>query len=262
MVTDAGYPNRTFFELFDGACNGKTADKIYSIQVADWKKYFVDSAGNYVPTAAVVDEDATDQSLVNRGDHLRVIPTNALVDFLQTRGVTLNSAVYVTPLAFDWKDQAQADVFNVKQINNEKSMNTNVNLNSELTEFAVSPSVYPSVSVDSALNLKAGDTLLKESENDPGLYVPITERELFIPGDRDKYIIIPEDSKEDQNGIITAVTPTGNTIYVRPSILDGVTIKDFGESIPENTNSTSDEKKGSKMWLVGGAILGLIALLK
>lgn len=103
MVTDTGYPNRTFFELFDGACNGKTADKIYSIQVADWKKYFVDSAGNYVPTAAVVDEDATDQSLVNRGDHLRVIPTKALVAFMKKRGVTLSGAVYVTPLAFDWE---------------------------------------------------------------------------------------------------------------------------------------------------------------
>ena len=108
-VKETGFPDRTFFEIFDGECNGKSAGKIYSIQVKDWKNYFVDREGNYVQTAAVVDADITDQTLYYRADHLRVVPTKGLQAFLAKRGITLSGVVWVTPYAFSWLREGEFD---------------------------------------------------------------------------------------------------------------------------------------------------------
>lgn len=123
-VVDYGFPSRTFFELFAGE---HPSEKIYSVQVADWKKYFSKSEiapgqdvqrdvydvhntiSVYHDTAAVVQVDM-DQSLENRASHLKVEPTADLIDFLVSRGVYVPDVIYVQPLAFAWSRQGDFDV--------------------------------------------------------------------------------------------------------------------------------------------------------
>lgn len=123
-VFDYGFPSRTFFELFAGE---HPSEKIYSVQVADWKKYFSKSerapgqnvqrdvydAPNtisvYHDTAAVVQVDM-DQSLENRASHLKVEPTADLIDFLASRGVDIPDTLYVQPLAFAWSRDGEFEV--------------------------------------------------------------------------------------------------------------------------------------------------------
>lgn len=123
-IKDYGFPDRTFFEIFDAPCNGRSANKIYSVQVKDWKKLFSKMVQKgdaqqdvnvqreydheYVPTAAVVQVDM-DQS-VPKGGHLRVLASNALVKFLKQQGVELSSSeIYVTPNAFEWTREGEFD---------------------------------------------------------------------------------------------------------------------------------------------------------
>ena len=123
-VVDYGFPSRTFFELFAGE---HPSEKIYSVQVADWKKHFSqsklaqgqnvqhdvyetpDTVSVYNDTAAVVQVDM-DQSLENRASHLKVEPTADLIDFLASRGVDVPDTLYVQPLAFAWSRQGDFDV--------------------------------------------------------------------------------------------------------------------------------------------------------
>lgn len=123
-VVDYGFPDRTFFELYAGE---HPSEKIYSVQVADWKKYFSKSEiapGQdvqrdvydvpktirvYHDTAAVVQVDM-DQSLENRASHLKVEPTADLIDFLASRGVDVPDTLYVQPLAFAWSRDGEFEV--------------------------------------------------------------------------------------------------------------------------------------------------------
>lgn len=122
-VVDYGFPSRTFFELFAGE---HPSEKIYSVQVKDWIRYFeyehgrpasnpTDKDGNpfklreYDDRAAVVQVDM-DQSLENRASHLKVEPTADLIDFLASRGVDVPDTLYVQPLAFAWSRQGDFDV--------------------------------------------------------------------------------------------------------------------------------------------------------
>lgn len=120
MVVDYGFPKRTYFEIFRGE---HPSDKIYSVQVADWKRFFEydpssnlkDADGNaiktheYKDTAAVVQVDL-DQKITTRADHLRVEPTADLVEFLAKRGIEVPDTIYVQPLAFAWSRDGEFDV--------------------------------------------------------------------------------------------------------------------------------------------------------
>lgn len=120
MVRGYGFPDRTFFELYNGQCNGRSADKLYSVQVADWEKFLskriIDSGHEiwetpnveykYTPTAAVVDIDVSDQS-IKVGEHIRVVPTVALASFLESKGFGCPSEVWVNPDAFGWKEYGE-----------------------------------------------------------------------------------------------------------------------------------------------------------
>lgn len=102
-----GYPDRTFFELFAGE---HPSDKIYSVQVKDWKKYFLLKYADfekpeYIPTPAVVRVGDSMFIQENREQHLRVEPTAELIKFLDQRGVKIPSEIYVQPMGFAWDTQ-------------------------------------------------------------------------------------------------------------------------------------------------------------
>lgn len=104
---ELGYPDRTFFELFAGE---HPSDKIYSVQVKDWKEYFTPKHANYekpeyIPTPAVVRVGDDYFMMDDREQHLRVQPTAELVEFLAERGVELPGEIYVQPLGFAWDAQ-------------------------------------------------------------------------------------------------------------------------------------------------------------
>lgn len=121
-VRDYGFPSRTFFELYNGQCNGRTADKLYSIQVAEWKEFFAKPVWDnvqhdvyekpdrmqYTPTAAVVDVDVSDQSII-RGEHIRVVPTVALAAFLNSKGFSCPNEIWINPDALAWKEYGEPD---------------------------------------------------------------------------------------------------------------------------------------------------------
>lgn len=102
-----GYPDRTFFELFAGE---HPSDKIYSVQVKDWKKYFLPKDADletpeYIPTPAVVRVGDSMFVMENREQHLRVEPTAELIEFLAAHGVQIPSEIYVQPMGFAWDAQ-------------------------------------------------------------------------------------------------------------------------------------------------------------
>lgn len=111
-----GFPERTYFEIFAGKHPSR---KIYSVQVAEWIKYFskpIFRYGHkpgdkveldYAPTAAVVQLSQQKQQL--REDHFLVEPTADLVDFLKARGVTIPDQIYVQPRAFSWDEDVVED---------------------------------------------------------------------------------------------------------------------------------------------------------
>lgn len=111
-----GFPERTYFEIFAGKHPSR---KIYSVQVAEWMKYFskpIFGYGHqpgdkveldYTPTAAVVQLSQQKQQL--REDHFLVEPTADLVDFLKARGVTIPDQIYVQPRAFSWDEDVVED---------------------------------------------------------------------------------------------------------------------------------------------------------
>lgn len=115
MKAELGYPTRTFFELFDGQ---HYSNKIYSVQVEDWKYYFeyiferdsnlTDKDGKPVKLRdyaywyyAVADID-TQQTLSSKADHVQVIPTEYLISYLAYKGIELPEELWVMPLAFNW----------------------------------------------------------------------------------------------------------------------------------------------------------------
>lgn len=111
-----GFPERTYFEIFAGKHPSR---KIYSVQVAEWIKYFskpIFRYGHkpgdkveldYAPTAAVVQLSQQKQQL--REDHFLVEPTADLVNFLKARGVTIPDQIYVQPRAFSWDEDVVED---------------------------------------------------------------------------------------------------------------------------------------------------------
>lgn len=111
-----GFPERTYFEIFAGKHPSR---KIYSVQVAEWIKYFSkpifryghkpgdEVELDYAPTAAVVQLSQQKQQL--REDHFLVEPTADLVDFLKARGVTIPDQIYVQPRAFSWDEDVVED---------------------------------------------------------------------------------------------------------------------------------------------------------
>lgn len=116
-VVDYGFPNRTFFELYDGE---HPSEKIYSVQVKDWEQFFSTpiqkgSQENthieyvYQDTAAVVQVDL-DQVMTNHESHMQVEPTADLVAFMDSRGITLPDTIYVQPLAFAWSRDGEFEV--------------------------------------------------------------------------------------------------------------------------------------------------------
>lgn len=100
MIVNLGYPNRVYFELFAGK---HPSDKIYSVQVADWQEF----VGTDELVAAVVQTDL-DQTLSNEVEHLRVEPTQDLIDFMAERGIDIPGEFYVQPLGF-WFKEAEVD---------------------------------------------------------------------------------------------------------------------------------------------------------
>lgn len=96
-IISAGIPNRVYFELYAGS---HPSEKIYSVQVKDWK-YPED-------VAAVVQTEQ--QSLANRESHLKVEPTEELVRFMNARGIELPDEIWVQPLAYQWLDNDQIEV--------------------------------------------------------------------------------------------------------------------------------------------------------
>lgn len=97
-MIQAGIPNRKYFEIFSGA---HPSDKIYSVQVADWK---------YPDDIAAVLQVDMDQSLKNRESHLRVEPTEELVRFMQARGIELPEEIWIQPLAFKWLSDGEFEI--------------------------------------------------------------------------------------------------------------------------------------------------------
>lgn len=93
-----GYPFRIYFELFAGE---HPSEKIYSVQVNDWQAF----VGTDLPVAAVVQVE--DQALEDHIAHLKVVPTDLLVEFLESKGIEVPDEFYVQPLAFDWSDSAE-----------------------------------------------------------------------------------------------------------------------------------------------------------
>lgn len=122
-VVDYGFPNRVFFELYAGE---HPSEKIYSVQVKDWIRYFeyehgrpasnlTDKDGNpiklreYDDRAAVVQVDL-DQVMTNHEIHMQVEPTADLIAFMGSRGISLPETIYIQPLAFAWSRDGEFDV--------------------------------------------------------------------------------------------------------------------------------------------------------
>lgn len=122
-----GFPERTYFEIFAGKHPSR---KIYSVQVAEWIKYFskpIFRYGHqpgdkveldYAPTAAVVQLSQQKQQL--REDHFLVEPTADLVDFLKARGVTIPDQIYVQPRAFSWDEDVVEEYGSTPSYNGNK----------------------------------------------------------------------------------------------------------------------------------------------
>lgn len=115
MITKCqlGIPNRTYFELYVGE---HPSEKIYSVQVKDWQKYFSKEKPLknqeiyenkveriYEETPAVVDINPN-QTLKSKEAHIWVSPTDELVKFMALKGIELPDELCVQPLAFDWED--------------------------------------------------------------------------------------------------------------------------------------------------------------
>ena len=128
MIAELGYPTRTFFELFDGQ---HYSNKIYSVQVEDWKYYFeyiykresnlTDKDGNPVKLRdydsdwyfAVANLNPQ-QGLSSKVDHVQVMPSGYLISYLAYKGISLPEDLWVMPLAFNWKaeeiDMGEVDI--------------------------------------------------------------------------------------------------------------------------------------------------------
>lgn len=117
MTAELGYPTRTFFELFDGQ---HYSNKIYSVQVEDWKYYFehiFESESNLTDKdgkpVKIRDYDSdlyfavantnTQQTLSSKADHVQVIPSEYLISYLVYKGIELPEELWVMPLAFNWE---------------------------------------------------------------------------------------------------------------------------------------------------------------
>ena len=117
MIAELGYPSRTFFELFDGQ---HYSNKIYSVQVEDWKYYF---EYIYMRESNLTDKDGKpvkirdydsdlyfavantniQQTLSSKADHQQVIPSEYLISYLEYKGIELPEELWVMPLAFNWE---------------------------------------------------------------------------------------------------------------------------------------------------------------
>lgn len=117
MIAELGYPSRTFFELFDGQ---HYSNKIYSVQVEDWKYYFehiferesnlTDKDGKPVKIRDydsdlyfAVANTNIQQTLSSKADHQQVIPSEYLISYLVYKGIELPEDLWVMPLAFNWE---------------------------------------------------------------------------------------------------------------------------------------------------------------
>lgn len=96
-----GYPDRVYFEIFDGQ---HPAEKIYSVQVADWDSFVQSEA----PVAAVVQSDFN-QAISQTADHLKVNPTMELSEFMQDRNIDLPGEIYIKSEAFTWQDNGEQE---------------------------------------------------------------------------------------------------------------------------------------------------------
>mgnify|MGYP006932842189 CR=1 FL=1 len=117
MIAELGYPTRTFFELFDGQ---HYSNKIYSVQVEDWKYYFehiferesnlTDKDGKPVKIRDydsdlyfAVANTNTQHTLSSKADDVQVIPSEYLISYLVYKGIELPEELWVMPLAFNWE---------------------------------------------------------------------------------------------------------------------------------------------------------------
>lgn len=101
-----GYPNLKYFEIFAGQ---HPSEKIYSVQVKEWNN-------KYPNCAAVI--QTKEQELSDRIEHLRVSPTDELVQLMSDKGIELPNEIYVHPVAYKWVEVVgqKKNNFNTKMI--------------------------------------------------------------------------------------------------------------------------------------------------